>query len=108
LKRLVSEELDLDSFPGTIEIAVVPETNLLTVGVKSSTPDVSFRLMNTLLECYPTVGKDVLGEIVIEIFEKPTFPSVPDTRVHNGKVMLYGFAAGMALIVVLFAFMSQA
>ena len=106
LKRLVSDRLEMDSFPGTVEIAVVPETNLLTVSITSDTPDVAFRLLNTLLECYPTVGEQVLGEIVLEIFEKPTFPSVPNKTISSKRVMLYGFAIGMALIVVVFATLS--
>ncbi|MFR6714753.1 MAG: Wzz/FepE/Etk N-terminal domain-containing protein [Dorea longicatena] len=35
LKKKVSESLKMDTFPGTVKIAVVPETNLLTVSVTS-------------------------------------------------------------------------
>lgn len=78
LKKKVADSLEMDSFPGTVRIAVVPETNLLTVSVTGYSPEISFRLLNGILEHYPEVSKNVLGDVVLEVFEEPNFPSRPD------------------------------
>ena len=61
LKKKVAESLEMDSFPGEVEISVVPETNLLTVSVTSDSPDISFRLLDSMLDNYQEVSKNVLG-----------------------------------------------
>lgn len=68
LKKKVSESLNMDTFPGTVKIAVVPETNLLTVSVTSSSPETSFKLLKSMREHYQDVSKNVLGEVVMEVF----------------------------------------
>lgn len=87
LKKKVTTKLKLDSFPGTVGIAVVPETNLLTMSVTSDSPEMSLRLLKNMLECYPEIGKNVLGEVVLEVFEEPGYPSVADRGFQGKEIM---------------------
>ena len=105
LKKKVADSLEMDSFPGTVRIAVVPETNLLTVSVTSYSPEISFRLLNGILEHYPEVSKNVLGDVVLEVFEEPNFPSRPDQAFQGRDVMKKGFLVSAALVVLLLAVM---
>ena len=106
LKKKVSESLNMDSFPGTVKIEVVPETNLLTVSVTSDSPEVSFKLLKSMLEHYQDVSKNVLGEVVMEVFEAPNFPSAADVAFQGRSMMKKGFLAGVALMIVLLALLS--
>ena len=106
LKKKVSESLKMESFPGTVTIAVVPETNLLTVSVTSDSPEISFKLLKSMLEHYQDVSKNVLGEVVMEVFEEPNFPSAADVAFRGGSVMKKGFLAGAVLMIALLALMS--
>lgn len=99
LKKKVSEELGTPAFMGVIETSVVPETNLLTLSVTASSPEMAFRTLKTILKCYPEVGNDVLGEIVLEVFEKPTYPSSADRDFQGKVVMKKGFLIGFVLMV---------
>lgn len=96
----------MESFPGTVTIAVVPETNLLTVSVTSDSPEISFKLLKSMLEHYQDVSKNVLGEVVMEVFEEPNFPSAADVAFRGGSVMKKGFLAGVVLMIALLALMS--
>mgnify|MGYP000080320766 FL=1 len=106
LKKKVSESLKMDTFPGTVKIAVVPETNLLTVSVTSGSPETSFKLLKSMLEHYQDVSKNVLGEVVMEVFEEPNFPSAADVAFQGSDVMKKGFLAGVGLMIVLLALIS--
>ena len=85
LKKKTAESLGINSFDGTIGISVVTGTNLLEVSVNSSNPHTAFRLLKTLLEIYPDMSTDILGDIVMEIFEEPSFPSEPSNAFKVGK-----------------------
>ncbi len=101
LQKKVAEYLNLSSFPGQVSIQVLPETNLLTVAVTSDSPELSFRLLKGILANYEEVSKNVLGEVVLETFEEPDFPSGPDVSFQGRAVMKKAFlwaAAFMALL----------
>jgi len=77
LQKAVADELGMEEFDGTVSVNVLQNTNLLTLSVSSSHPDTAFLLLKTLLDKYPQLTKDTLGEMVMQVFEEPTLPSSP-------------------------------
>ena len=106
LKKLVAEQLEMDSFDGTVNVSIVPETNLLSVSVTADSPTTAFQLLNTMLEQYPTVSQNVLGEVVLEVFEDPSYPSAPSVSFQGNEMMKRGFLIGAGAMIVLFALLS--
>lgn len=106
LKKKVSEGLGLDSFDGTVKIRVVPETNLLSVYVRSDSPEMSLELLRGMMEYYPEVGENVLGDVVMEIFEEPGYPSAPDEEFRGKEIMEKAFLIGMAVMIAILALLS--
>ena len=106
LKKLVAEELGKDSFEGSVNVSIVPETNLLTVSVTADSPTTAFQQLNTMLEQYPAVSRNVLGQVVLEVFEDPNYPSVPSVAFQGNMMMKRGFLAGAGVMIVLFALFS--
>lgn len=104
LKKRVAESLEMDSFPGTVQIAVLPETNLLTVSVTANSPDISFKLLKSMLDNYQEVAKNILGEVVLEVFEEPNFPSVPNVAFQGRSYMKKGFFFGAVGMILLLTF----
>lgn len=74
LKNRVAGELGLQAFEGTVDISIVPETNLLSVSVTAGSPEMAYRLLRTMLEIYPEVSRSVMGDVVLEILKIPTIP----------------------------------
>ncbi|MDO4748723.1 MAG: hypothetical protein Q4A12_06080 [Eubacteriales bacterium] len=91
LKKLTAEKIGESSFNATINVDVVQNTNLLEVSITSPSPLTSFKLLNASLELYPEVSKDVLGKIVIHIFEEPNFPSSPSNAFIYKESIWYAF-----------------
>ena len=106
LKKKVAEGLGLNSFPGTVKIAVVPETNLLTVSVSSDSPEMSFRLLKSLLDNYSEVGEGVFGEVVLEVFEEPNYPSRPDNIFNARDIMKKAFLLGALVMIAVLTLLS--
>ena len=59
-----------------------------------------------MLEHYQDVSKNVLGEVVMEVFEEPNFPSAADVAFQGSDVMKKGFLVGVGLMIVLLALIS--
>ena len=106
LKKKVAESLGRDSFDGTVNVNIVPETNLLSVSVTSGSPTTAFQLLNGMLEEYPSVSQNVLGDVVLEVFEEPNYPAAATTSFQGDGMMKRGFLAGAGVMIVLFALMS--
>lgn len=106
LKKLVCQDLGTSYFDGTVNVSVVSETNLVSVSVTSSSPEAAFRQLKSMLKCYSAVGNEVLGEVVIETFEVPVYPSSPDSRVRDSEVRTKGFLLGTVAILLILALIS--
>ena len=106
LKKKVCQELDIPSFNGTIGVSSIEKTNLMTVSVTAGSPNEAYRLLNGLLKDYNEVGESVLGEVVLETFEEPSFPNGPNSVVQGKRQLMNGFAAGMMLTIIFIAVQS--
>lgn len=106
LKKKVTESLGIDSFAGEVAITVVPETNLLTVSVSSSSPDMAFKLLKGMLENYPEVGQNVLGEVVLEVFEEPGYPTMADNAFNGKSMMKKSFLLAVVVVAVVLGMIS--
>ena len=106
LKKKVAQSVGMEAFTGAVNIAVLPETNLLTVSVTSNSPEISFRLLRGMLEHYPEVSNNVLGEVVLEVFEDPNYPAYPDNPFNGRDIMKKAFLLGAFLMAVIFAVLS--
>ena len=98
LKKKVADTLEMDSFPGSVAVEIIPETNLLNVAVTADSPTEAFRLLETMLEQYPSVSQSVLGDVVLEVFEDPNYPSAPVESFQGRSVMKTGFLVCVALL----------
>lgn len=107
LKSKTAENLGYSSFPGNVTATQVPETNLLTLSVTSSSPKLSFELINGVLDTYPTFTNGIMSNAVMEVLEPPTVQVGASNSSNSKQMALYGFAIGTALsvfIIVVFSF----
>lgn len=107
LKKLAAEHLGLDSFDGTINTSVNSTTNLMNVSVQSKDPELSFKLLSSVLEVYPNVSEFVFTDAVIEVLYAPQMPTSPSNSVlttHRPYFVLGAMLLAAGLVVVLSLF----
>ena len=80
----------------------VNNSNLIKISVKSDTPELSFRQMTAILDNYPEVAKDFLGNINITLISHPLVPRMPDTPFRPAKwIALFMTLAFFATVIML-------
>lgn len=92
MKKKAAENLGLSSFDGTITAEVNGSTNLMDLSVRTTDPELSFRLLSSVLEVYPEISEAIFTDAVIDIISAPSMPTTPSnsilTRYRNHIVLL--------------------
>ena len=77
MKKLAAENLGMDSFDGTLTASVTGTTNLMNISVNSKNPELSFRLLSSVIEVYPNISDTVFSDAVIDVILNPNMPTAP-------------------------------
>lgn len=105
LQKKVQENLGLSGFPAKIDAAVVPETNIMTLKVTADSPELSFRIMKSVLENYTLVTDHVMNTVVLNVLEAPGVPYSPSNPLSVKsvlkKIFVYAAVAMAALLAVI-------
>lgn len=105
MRSNILDELQMDSFNGSIWASAIEETNLLTVSVRGRDPRTIFRVMQVLLEKHGMVTYEVMGDIVLEVLEPPVVPTSPSNWTNASHAFkmatLVAGAATFALLMIL-------
>lgn len=104
MKKLAAENLGMTSFDGTISAEVTGTTNLLNISVRSTDPELSFRLLSSVLEVYPEISDTVFSDAVIDVIANPNMPTTPSNSrllIYRNQIVLLAMAFAAALIVLL-------
>ena len=104
MKKLAAENLGMSSFDGTVTADVTGSTNLLNVYVKSNSPELSFKLLSSILEVYPNISDTVFSDAVIDVISNPNMPTSPSNSpfvTYRNQIVLIAMALAAALIVLL-------
>lgn len=104
MKEYAAEHLEMDHFVGNVSASVLDNTNIFTVSVTTSSPEMSYTELCAILEIYPQISESVFSDSVIEIMRSPNFPGSPSNSISDGNrtLVMFGFAAiVLALIIYL-------
>ena len=106
LQKKVAEEIGLPYFVGKAEASNVENTNLLQIKVTTSSPEISFREMKSILENYGIVSQYLLGNVILETLEPPTVAKEADNPMNIWRPMFIAMAATGIIMIAFLAMMS--
>lgn len=98
LKEAVKADLGMTELDATITASNVAETNLLVLSVVAPTPSDSYKILCSVIKCYPIFSDEVMGNAVMDIFDAPSVPTKPINSVGGFKWAVIGFLAGALLM----------
>ena len=87
LKKKVQQELGLSYLPEDLETTVVEGTNLMTLKVKASSPEYSFKIMKSILNNYSEITDYVMSNVVLDVLEAPEVPKTPSNPISAKSMM---------------------
>lgn len=107
MKAYAADYLGMDSFVGSVSAKALDETNIFTVSVTTSSPEVSYNELCAILEIYPQISDSVFSDAVIEVMRSPNLPVTPSNYIssRNQKLAAAGCAALVLAIVVYLSLM---
>ena len=88
LKSLVMEDMgyeDADEFPAQIIASVVPDTNLVTLKVRSRDPQIAYDTLRSVLRNYPSISDVAIGEVTLKQMDESGFPTEPANKPGSRK-----------------------
>ena len=103
LSDVIAADLNMKSVPCSISASCIKGTNLLTITVSGREPEVTYRVLHSLLKNYSEVTQYVVGQTELTVIDDRGIPadtgktSVVRGSLRNGA--LIGAAIGIAIVV---------
>lgn len=97
LQQVVMDDLGLKSMPVTIQAESTADTALFTLSVTGSDPQLTYEVLQSVIENYPQVAEYIIGATRLTQMDEsgvPTEPSNPPDYARQAKV---GILAGILL-----------
>ena len=102
----VKEELQVDTLQGFYSIEHVSGTNVMKIKAEASSPQVSYRMLYSMMGRYEEVASLVVGDTKLEVIDKMQVPIEPYNQINHAKNLLIFGAAGMVVMTAFFAMLS--
>ena len=104
LSEVIAADLNMSYVPGKISAKNIEGTNLLTISVFGSDPDLVYQVLQSVLNNYPEVARYVTGQTRLTVVDESGVPadssktSVVRGSLRNGFII--GFGVGVLLLIV--------
>ena len=97
LRDKIVEQMEGETVDAVINTRVISETNLMVVSVTSSSPEQSFRVLNLVIENYPSISELVFGNAVLEVIKQPAVPTWPSNSFDVTQYQRLGLILAVGL-----------
>lgn len=75
--EIIKNDIGLSYMPSVITISAVEDTNILSIIVSGSDPEMNLKVINSVMTNYSSVAEFVLGDTLLTVLEEPTYNDVP-------------------------------
>ncbi len=103
LSDVIAADLGIKSVPCSISATCIKGTNLLTLTVSGRDPQLTYRVLQSVIKNYSEVTQYVVGQTEITVIDDRGIPNDPGkTAVVRGSVLkgaMIGAAIGLAIVV---------
>lgn len=106
LQKKVAQAVGLGYMPGSVSAEVISNTNLMTLKVTESSPQLSYKVMHAVLDNYNTISDSLMGNVVLDILEASEIPQKPDVTFSPWRTMIKAFGATLLVMIFLIGFIS--
>lgn len=97
LQSAVCEDLGIDYLPASITATSVEGTNMFTMEAVGKDPQVTYDVLVSAMENYPSVAEYVIGSSKLVMISEPIMPDAPSNSRGTLKNAVLGFMAGIIL-----------
>ena len=96
LSQRVTEELDIPYMP-QMNVSVLGSTHIITLTVRASNPQLSYDVLNCVMEVYPSVAEFVVGPTTMTLMSESGLPEAPINVRNYPSAAARGVILGLML-----------
>ena len=96
LKIIIMEEFGVNKMPGDLYVTTMSDTNLITIQAVADTPEVAYKLLQTVLDNYPRIAKKIMGNTTMKMVGESGMPDEPVNRDKAKKMAVQCLMACLA------------
>lgn len=100
LSDRVMEEMQIDFMP-SVSASAVGNTNIFTLSVSSTDPQLSYDVLNSVIKNYPSVAELVVGSTELNVIDQSGMPQSPYNHPDYIGSIAKGVLAGLAIWLVM-------
>lgn len=104
LQSAVCEDLGIESLPASITATSVEGTNMFTMEAVGKDPQVTYNVLISAMENYPSVAEYVIGSSKLVMISEPVIPDTPSNSRGTVRNAVLGFLIGIILSCGIIAF----
>lgn len=97
LTDMVKQDLGVEYINGSISASSVPNSNLFTLSVTSSSPEDALHILESVIDNYPEVSQYVIGDTMLNMIDAPELPREPYNTRGGKREAVQGAAKGFIL-----------
>ncbi len=97
LQNAICEDLDIEVVPVKISVSSVAGSNMFTMSATGKEPQITYDVLVSAIEKYPSVAKHVVGNIQLKFVTEPQVPSSPSNEVNYVSEFVKGAIIGSLL-----------
>ena len=107
LQRRVAASLGQSGISGVIRASSVKDTNLFTLSVQDTDPELAYKTLCAVIDNYPTLSEVIIGKVNMNILDETGVPTIPDNSkdisggVKKGAVIGLGVGLAWTVLVTL-------
>ena len=102
----VKKELGVKELNGTYSIENVAGTNMMKIKADASSPQISYRMLYSMMERYEEVASLVIGQTRLEVIDNMKVPMVPSNQLNHAKNLILFGGIGVVLATIYFGVLS--
>ena len=93
--EIIKDDLGIDYMPATITISAVPDTNILSIVASGDDPQMSYKVVQSVMKNYNSVAEFVIGDTKLDVLEEPVLPEAPTNPYQPFKNIMMFIIIGM-------------
>lgn len=95
LGDMVAKDLGYPTLPGTVTASSLEETNLFTLTVTATEPQLAYDILQSVIRNYPQVAEFVVGPTELVLLDEDGVVTAPLNRVSLSEAIRWGVIVGL-------------
>ena len=110
LRDVVREDLGLEELDADITATALENTSLFQISVASDDPDLSYQVLQSVIDNYPQVAKYIVGNTTLTLLDTTGVPSAPSNAVGKRTLLTWGVGGGALVylaVLIIFSYLRR-